>query len=193
MRERMLLQMLNDVMRTPLHDGLRLADVPAARRLVELEFHLPAQRLDAAALQALLRRLKLPVPGLSFPALHGYLHGFIDLVFEHAGRYYVLDWKSNHLGDRPDDYAAQALHAAMARQGYHLQALLYALALHRHLQQRRPGYRHDAQFGGVLYLFVRGVRPAWRQADGSAAGVHFHRPTLQALQQLEALLGGGGP
>ena len=188
LRPRMLLQMLHDVLHTPLHDGLRLAEVPAARRRVELEFHLPARHLDASALQALLRRLALPAPALGFGALEGYLRGFIDLVFEHGGRYYLLDWKSNHLGDTPADYAAPALAAAMARQGYHLQALLYALALHRHLQQRLPGYRHDVQFGGVFYLFVRGVRPHWHQPDGRPSGVHFQRPTLQALQQLGALL-----
>ena len=187
---RMLLQLLHDVLHTPLPDGLRLAEVPAARRLVELEFHLPARHLDASALQALLRRLALPAPALGFGTLEGYLRGFIDLVFEHGGRYYLLDWKSNHLGDTPADYAAPALAAAMARQGYHLQALLYALALHRHLQQRLPGYRHDVQFGGVFYLFVRGVRPHWHQPDGTPTGVHFQRPTLQALQQLGALLDG---
>ena len=68
------------------------------------------------------------------------------------------------------------------------QALVYALALHRHLQQRLPDYRHERHFGGVLYLFVRGVRPAWTLADGRSAGVHQQRPTLQALQQLSDLL-----
>jgi exodeoxyribonuclease V beta subunit len=76
----------------------------------------------------------------------------------------------------------------MVQHGYPLQALLYALALHRHLQQRLPGYRHEQHFGGVLYLFVRGVRPAWTLADGLSAGVHHQRPTLQALQQLSDLL-----
>ena len=78
----------------------------------------------------------------------------------------------------------------MAQHGYQLQALIYALALHRHLQQRLPQYRHAQHFGGVLYLFVRGVRPAWMGADGSSAGVHLQRPSLQALQALAALLDG---
>ena len=78
----------------------------------------------------------------------------------------------------------------MARHGYQLQALIYALALHRHLQQRLPQYRHERHFGGVLYLFVRGVRPAWTLADGRSAGVHLQRPSLQALQTLSALLHG---
>ncbi|HEY3553852.1 MAG TPA: PD-(D/E)XK nuclease family protein, partial [Casimicrobiaceae bacterium] len=115
--------------------------------------------------------------------------GFIDLVFEHGSRYYVLDWKTNHLGYAPADYAPDALAAAMAAHGYHLQALLYSVALARYLAQRVPGYRHDAHFGGVIYLFVRGVRPGWQNADGTATGVHFHRPSAATLARLDALLG----
>ena len=70
--------------------------------------------------------------------------------------------------------------------------LLYALALHRHLGQCLPDYRFDEHFGGVLYLFVRGVRPGWTLADGSAAGVHAQRPTLQLLDELSALFDGEG-
>ena len=189
---RMLLRMLHDVMHTPLPGGMRLAEVPASRKLVELEFHLPSRHLDAAALLRVLRGAGQAVPALKFGTLDGYLRGFIDLVFEHAGRYYLLDWKSNHLGDAPQDYASAALERTMVQQGYHLQALLYALALHRHLGQRLPGYRFDEHFGGVLYLFVRGVRPGWTLADGSAAGVHAQRPTLQLLDELSALFDGAG-
>lgn len=190
LRRRMLRRMLNDVLHAPLPGGMRLADVPRARTLVEMEFHLPAPQLQAEALARTMRRLGHALPGLGFGTLRGYLRGFIDLVFEHRGRYFVLDWKSNHLGDAQDDYAGPALDRAMARHGYQLQALFYALALHRHLQQRLPQYRHERHFGGVLYLFVRGVRPAWTLADGSSAGVHRQRPSLQALQALSALLHG---
>ena len=189
---RMLLQMLHDVLHTPLIDGMRLADVPRARRLVELEFHLPARHVEAGALQRLLQAQGLQLPALHFGRLEGYLRGFIDLVFEHGGRYYVLDWKSNHLGDAPTDYAADALQHAMAAQGYTLQALLYALALQRHLQRRLPDYAHARHFGGVLYLFVRGVRPHWTQPDGRPCGVHLMQPGQALLQQLSALFDGEG-
>jgi exodeoxyribonuclease V beta subunit len=188
LRRRMLLRMLDDVMHAPLGDGLRLADVPRQRTLVELEFHLPSRHLDAAALARTMQRLGQPLPQYGFGTLQGYLRGFIDLVFEQHGRYYVLDWKSNHLGDTAADYAGAALDRAMTQHGYQLQALLYALALHRHLQQRLPDYRHERHFGGVRYLFVRGVRAAWTLPDGISAGVHQQRPTLQALQQLSQLL-----
>ncbi|HYN59534.1 MAG TPA: exodeoxyribonuclease V subunit beta, partial [Rubrivivax sp.] len=125
----MLARMLHDVLNTPLPGGFRLADVPAARKQVEMEFHLPAEQLDDLALTHLLRRQGYDGPHFGFGMLRGYLRGFIDLVFEHGGRYFVLDWKSNHLGDTPADYGRAALARAMGEQGYHLQALLYALAL----------------------------------------------------------------
>jgi exodeoxyribonuclease V beta subunit len=191
-RQRMLLRMLNDVLHTPLAGGVRLAEVPPQRRRVEMEFHLPSRRLDAKALDAWLKGHGLGGPTLAFGTLSGYLRGFIDLVFEHGGRYHVLDWKSNFLGTTAADYAPPALARAMAEQGYHLQALLYALALHRHLQQRLPDYRHDRHFGGVMYLFVRGVRPGWADAEGTASGVFVHQPGWSMLEQLSALLDGGG-
>jgi exodeoxyribonuclease V beta subunit len=188
----MLLRMLHDVLHTPLPGGLRLADVPPSRKRAELEFHLPSRQLDAAALLRTLRRAGQAVPALQFGTLDGYLRGFIDLVFEHGGRYFLLDWKSNHLGDTPLDYAPAALERTMAQQGYHLQALLYALALHRHLATRLPHYRFEQHFGGVLYLFVRGVRPGWTLADGTATGVHAQRPTRQLLDALSALFDAAG-
>jgi len=179
--------MLADVLATPLQAGLLLRDVPRERRLTELEFSLPAPRISARALNAALTALGYDVPRLGFRDLEGYLKGFIDLVFEHAGRYYVLDWKSNHLGYAPGDYGPAALKQAMAGHSYHLQHLLYALALDRYLRHRLGGYVQAQHFGGVFYLFVRGVRPDWRNADGSPAGVFRHRPTAATLARLDAL------
>jgi exodeoxyribonuclease V beta subunit len=185
--------MLTDVLNTPLIQTpagpLQLAQVPTARRLNELEFTLPAPALQPGALQALLHQHGLAGPVLAFAPLQGYLRGFIDLVFEHDGRFHVLDWKSNHLGSTPADYAPAALAAAMSAQGYHLQLLLYTLALHRWLQQRLPGYDYDSHIGPGLYLFVRGVRPGWRTDAGAPCGVHAWRPSLALVEALGALLG----
>ncbi len=185
--------MLGDVLHTPLlpatGSALVLASVPAARRLNELEFTLPAPALQPGALQALLQAHGLAGPALAFTPLQGYLRGFIDLVFEHGGRFHVLDWKSNHLGTTPADYAPPALARAMSAQGYHLQLLLYTLALHRWLQQRLPGYDYDTHMGPGLYLFVRGVRPGWRSDAGAPCGVHAWRPPLALVEALAAVLG----
>jgi exodeoxyribonuclease V beta subunit len=77
----------------------------------------------------------------------------------------------------------------MADHGYHLQYLLYALALDRYLKLRVPNYRYDTHFGGVLYLFVRGVRPTWLAVGDATPGVFFHRPEAATLQALDRLLG----
>jgi exodeoxyribonuclease V beta subunit len=192
----MLQRGLADVLATPLPVGtatpLRLATLGRRRRLVELEFHLPAPQLSASALQRTLAAHGYPAPRFGFGELQGYLKGFIDLVVEHEGRWFIADWKSNHLGDAPADYAQAGLDAAMTAHHYQLQSLVYCLALQRWLQQRLPGYRYATHFGGALYLFVRGLRPGWTQADGRPTGLHWHRPSAAVLAQLSALLDGGG-
>ena len=186
----MISSLLRDVLSTELVPGLRLSGVPRARRLVEMEFTLPSNGLRTSSLAATMRAHGYAAPQLSAASLDGYLRGFIDLVFEHQGRYFVLDWKSNYLGNTPADYAPDRLNDAMTRSGYHLQALLYSVALHRFLGQRLAGYDPVRHLGGVLYLFVRGVRPTWRAGADVAAGVHFDRPSPRVIEQLSALFKG---
>ncbi len=195
--QRMLRQLVEHVVTATLMPGLQLGSIPLSRRLTELEFNLPVPHLSAAALNAGLKSWGYAVPALTFGALEGYLKGFIDLVFEHQGRYFILDWKSNHLGYTATDYGPVSLQRAMTDHGYHLQYLLYAIALDRYLKLRLPGYRHETHFGGVLYLFVRGVRPIWPASDpgsgrvafgGSLPGVFFHRPEAATLRALDRLL-----
>jgi len=202
-------KMLEEIVRVDLLPGvspaLRLSEVPAERRLVEMEFHLAVRRRDAADFRRLLNEMSPPrktrcarfspqgasegltTMQLDLAALQGFLRGRIDLIFEHDGRWYVLDWKSNHLGDRAEDYAPAALAVAMRQHGYELQALIYLLALHRFLIQRL-GARYDPerQLGGAFYLFVRGVRRSWPQA-----GIWHWRPDIAWLERLSALLAGG--
>lgn len=193
---RMLRHLLDDVLATPLVEGaggraLVLSAVTPERRLVELGFQLPAPQITAAALNAWLAAHGYRMPRLGFADLGGYLKGYIDLVFEHDGRFWVLDWKSNHLGEQPADYGPAALEAAMQAHGYHLQHLLYTVALHRHLGRSLPGYDYDTHFGGVLYLFVRGVRPGWT-LGGQPAGVFRHRAPRAVIEGLDALLAARG-
>ena len=189
---RMLANMIRDVTETDLGGAMRLNSVSLNRRLTELEFSLPARALAAGALNEALKNLGYRGPRLTFNALQGYLKGFIDLVFEHQGRYFILDWKSNHLGYDVAAYLADPAEGpvadAMAEHGYHLQYLLYTVALDRFLRRRIPGYQYETHFGGVLYLFVRGVRPTWCGPDGAASGVYRHRPDAAAIARLNALL-----
>ncbi|MBL8377407.1 MAG: exodeoxyribonuclease V subunit beta [Burkholderiales bacterium] len=180
-------RMLADVMNTKLLEDIVLGSIPANRRLTELEFSLPSPRVSASALNGALKSMGYDVPRLTFRDVEGYLKGFIDLVFEHRGRYYVVDWKSNHLGYARSDYGPAELREAMAEHSYHLQYLLYSLAIDRYLKHRVPGYRHETHFGGIFYLFVRGVRPDWVNADGSPAGVFHDRPSAATLARLDDL------
>ena len=153
--------------------------------LPEMEFWLPAARLDTPQIDRLCREHLLPGvarPGLPQSQLHGMLMGFADLVFEHGGRYWVLDYKSNHLG--PDDgaYSATALEGAMAAHRYDVQAALYLLALHRLLRARLgAAYLPEQHLGGAVYLFLRGI-------DGSAGGCCTLPAPLPLLQALDAML-----
>jgi exodeoxyribonuclease V beta subunit len=191
---RMLRSMLDDVLATPLPGGIVLRRIARRQRLVELGFTLPSAGITQQALNNWLQAHGYRMPGLAFPPLAGYLRGFIDLVFCHADRFHVLDWKSNHLGYTPADYGHTPMAAAMSEHGYHLQYLLYCVAVHRYLRRRLVDYDYDRHFGGVYYLFVRGVRPEWQYpaAEGQpgACGVHFHRPLKSSIVSLDALLGG---
>lgn len=182
---------------------LRLADVPLAERLSELEFSLPVgSRGDAALTRSLNARQLgqvfrrhpsdvLPasyaesISRLGFIPLRGFLRGFVDLVFRHGERYFLVDYKGNHLGTRASDYTAEALGAAMARGQYFLQYHLYALALHRYLGRRVRGYDYGRHFGGVYYLFIKGMGPAL-----GSSGIFFEKPPLERLEALARLLDG---
>ena len=153
--------------------------------LPEMEFWLPAERLHAREVDALCQQHLLPGvsrPQLPDAQLHGMLMGFADLVFEHEGRYWVLDYKSNHLGADDAAYTAQALDAAMAHHRYEVQAALYMLALHRLLRARLgSAYDPAQQLGGAVYLFLRGI-------DGPAGGCCTLPAPLALLDGLDAML-----
>jgi exodeoxyribonuclease V beta subunit len=169
---------------------LMLSGIPLHRRLTELEFMLSASAFDLHAMTRLLLDYGYPNLVLDASTLHGYLRGFIDLVFEHRGRYWIVDWKSNHLGDSEAGYDRASMEAAMDEHGYALQSLIYCVALHRYLRGRITGYDYDRHFGASLYLFIRGVRPQWR--DGKRpAGVHRDRPPRALIERFDALLEGG--
>lgn len=183
----MIRRMLRQVLATPLHDGLRLETVSMKHRLTELEFFLPVKHLPKEALNAIMDETN-PGSRLDFPPLEGYVKGMMDLLVKHNNRFYLLDWKSNFLGLAPADYTGTALDKAMSQHHYHLQHLLYTVALNRYLSQRLPGYTYEQHFGGVLYLFVRGVRPEWKTAEGRPCGVFFHRAEEETIRRLDTLL-----
>jgi exodeoxyribonuclease V beta subunit len=178
---------LREVCRTPLPPtGVPLSALSSLSP--EMEFWFPSDGLDAARVDALCRQHLqpgLPRPALAQRSLKGMLMGFADLVFEHAGRYWVLDYKSNRLGPTDADYTSQTMEAAMREHRYDVQATLYLLALHRLLRVRLGhAYHPDQHLGGAIYLFLRGIA-------GPAAGCCTITAPQALIAQLDALLQAG--
>lgn len=167
----------------PGHDGFRLAD--PLKRLPEMEFSFPADRLRRRSISECLTRHGYPDPipsSAGAEPIRGYLRGFIDLVIARNDRWYVLDYKSNWLGNRPGDYDSARLHPAMHNSGYTFQYLLYLVALDRYLATRITDYDYERHIGGAFYLFLRGMDPE----AGMARGVWFDRPAHACIRDLDA-------
>jgi exodeoxyribonuclease V beta subunit len=167
-------------------EGATLGTIFGGRRTVEREFLMPVHRLGAAPLMALLPDSG---PRLTFDCVTGYLRGFVDLIFCLEGRYYLLDYKTNLLsspGGRPP-YGRENLQAAMAEHRYDLQGLIYSLALHRLLSREDPAYSYETGFGGIFFLFVRGLSSG-TQFPGS--GIFYDRPSFAKIDGVDRLLRG---
>ncbi|GAB7027131.1 exodeoxyribonuclease V subunit beta [Geotalea toluenoxydans] len=169
-----------------------LSEIGPDRRLTELEFFFPLARISsdtfreaAASWNDAASDLNLAelAAKLSFTPVRGMLRGFMDLVLEHGGRYYIIDWKSNHLGNRQENYGSMEMAREMADSLYHLQYLLYTVALHGYLQLRLADYDYDRHFGGVFYIFLRGVG-----GESRDSGIFQARPPFQLIDRLSRLL-----
>ncbi len=179
-------KLITDVVNAPLNnEGLTLGQITDADRLVEMEFMLRADHVTVSDLEVLIRQhdpLSSKAKPLSFEPLRGMLKGFIDLIFRDGERYYILDYKSNHLGYEAACYHQASLKQAMIEHRYDLQYLLYSLAVHRLLKQRIPNYQYEQHFGGVYYLFLRGVGPL-----NEDSGIFHCRPTQTLIEALDEL------
>ncbi len=163
--------MINRVLNAVLHpaaDGLTLSRVGKDDRLSELEFYFPLQSITPGRLRKIFAEYGYDgfpahfperIGELDFSPVRGFMKGFIDMVFQFKGRFYLIDWKSNYLGNRVEDYTRPRMAAEMEDRLYLLQSNLYVLALHQYLKKRLPGYRYRDHFGGVFYIFLRGVSP----------------------------------
>ncbi|MEX1214648.1 exodeoxyribonuclease V subunit beta [Saccharospirillum sp.] len=183
---------LRDLLNTELPGGARLADLPMAQTRREAAFYFPMaskgqglarilgqhrQRSSGEASDAF---VSLPEP----KRLKGMMHGFIDLIYQWQGRYYVVDYKSTWLGDRLNHYNDSALTESVRSSFYDLQYLLYTLALHRYLRTRLPDYDPAKHLGGTQYLYLRGM------TEGQTTGIYHRNPDLDALHALDTLFTG---
>jgi exodeoxyribonuclease V beta subunit len=173
---------LQAVVLTPLSDtdaSFCLMNIEENKCLKEMPFYLSMQAMDASQINQVLRETAA-FQSLDSKLMCGYLTGFIDLICEYKGLYYVMDYKTNSL----PDYQNETLTHAMREHNYGLQYWIYTVVLHRYLQHRLPDYDYETHFGGVRYLFVRGMQP-----DEAMSGVYQDRPDLVRVEALAALFG----
>lgn len=201
---------IRHVLTTPLDPtGFTLSELGPEHRLAEMDFVFPTRTDPAFSLSDLIHAFEqhggphlMPwlelLRGGYFRDVRGFLSGSIDLAFKNPrdGRYYVLDWKSNHLGRQSADYDVAAMRAAMDHHHYHLQYHLYVVAFARYLRQRLTDFDPAKHLGGAYYLFVRGMAPT----HPPRTGVYFDRPSPALIATLDEvftardqLIGGGRP
>jgi exodeoxyribonuclease V beta subunit len=175
--------LLARVAQTPLDgEGLMLAQLSSDQRLNELEFDFATRSVDISSLNDLLAKAAgEPLLPLEVETFQGMVNGVIDLVFQQGERFFIADYKSNFLGGQFADYTRDRLRQAVYERRYDLQYLLYTLALHRYLRRRVTNYNYECHFGGVYYLFLRGMRPE----TGAQCGVYFDRPDFSLVEGLD--------
>ena len=184
------LQMVRNVMQTPvpgLPADFRFGKLRKEDRIHELEFYLAAGHPDISR-EPITEKDLTTILGedsgriAKGKSIRGFLNGFIDVVFRHGDKWYIVDWKSNHLGNTTERYNTTALQSAMKQHNYYLQYHFYTVALHKYLKAvSNNTLTYDANFGGVIYVFLRGV-------DSAGNGFYVHRPERAVIEKLEVLL-----
>ncbi|WP_426428459.1 exodeoxyribonuclease V subunit beta [Pseudomonas palmensis] len=180
---------LEHLLNAPLHlapDSAPVALGQLSQYQIEMEFWFASHQVDVLALDRLVcthTHDGAARPAAQSALLNGMFKGFIDLAFEHDGRYYVADYKSNWLGTDDQAYSELAMEGAILEHRYDLQYVLYLLALHRQLRARLPDYDYDRHVGGAVFLFLRGVHAA-------SQGLYFIKPPRVLIERLDALFSG---
>ncbi|MBN6711243.1 exodeoxyribonuclease V subunit beta [Haemophilus haemoglobinophilus] len=179
-------QWIKAIFNTPLIEGdtrFTLGNIKQQDCLKEMQFYLKLnQRFNQNAFNQLLHKYHhLPSAPLLMESIQGMVRGFIDLVVRFEGKYYLLDYKSNLLGNSPRDYEQDNLSKAMCNSHYDWQYLIYTIALHRYLKERDKNYDYERDFGGVIYTFLRGMN------GKDSSGVFFDKPDWRLISELESL------
>ncbi len=190
--KRVVTETISRVVSVPLTKGLSLNQISSERRVPEMEFAYPT---SADTLRKIQKAFEAhPSPGIPSTWIEtlslkqtavraSMLRGFIDLVFEHDQQLFILDWKTNHLGNQVEAYRRDALESAMSQHDYYLQYCLYCVALKRYIETRSPDIDYYDSFGGVFYLFLRGI------SEEEESGIFFDRPSQKLLDALDKAIG----
>jgi len=159
-----------------------LTDVNYGKILRELEFNFLVGPVQIREVQRILESLDLKFYFRDQELLNGFLNGFIDLFFEYEGQYYILDWKSNFLGDHLGAYNSVNVLRSMDENNYHLQYLIYTVAAVKYLLNRLKNFDYNLHFGGVIYMFVRGVR------ENAMQGIFLTKLPSDLVQRVSNIL-----
>ncbi len=188
--------MIRNILNAPLdcnRSGFQLSRIQKKDRITEFEFCFPTQSVTPEKLKNILlehadssgsRLFAERIGRLDFGVLSGFMKGFIDLVFRYEDVFFLLDWKSNYLGKRREDYGFDALAETMEKDLYILQAYLYTVALNQYLSKRFPGYTYAEHFGGFYYVFMR----AFGSPVEDRSGIYMNRPSPELIESLSNLL-----
>ena len=182
--ELMLEEMVSHVLKADIKladTSFNLEDVDYDKRIHEFEFDFPLGIFQPADLHGLSTE-SIQIKVKERYELEGIMNGKIDMLFECKDKYFILDWKSTFLGDSLQQYVPAALNTAMNENNYHLQYLIYTLATKKYLESRLPGFDYEKDFGGVLYLFIRGMR------KGTDSGIFYCKPSLEQIEALENII-----
>jgi len=175
------------IINSELTKGVRLSELDRERYVPEMEFHISSKNFTSENLSKIFEKYREHdfskyCKSTDFNSKTGFINGFADLIFEKDGKYFILDWKSNHLGEKTSDYSEEAMNSAMLESHYYLQLYIYTLALHIHLKNCMDDYDYERHMGGGLYIFMRGVN------ETSNEGVYFHKPKAEIISEMEELI-----
>ncbi len=160
--------------------NISLHEIGEKQVLKEMGFYLMAKP-NAYSIQQLLSAYRGTPVLQDYNLMQDDFKGFIDLIFEHEGKFYVADYKSNFLGFDDQDYAPGLLVAAMQSHDYDLQYLIYVAAVSRYLKTRIADFDYERHIGGVFYFFLRGIN------EKNDNGIYFAKPSRQQIEQVDAL------
>ncbi|MCP4297008.1 MAG: exodeoxyribonuclease V subunit beta [Proteobacteria bacterium] len=173
------------------------ASIPSKQVIKEMPFYFALNRVNLSRARQLVKdceesaihtALLNSLEFIDFNRINGFMKGFIDMVFCCEGRYYILDWKTNHLGDRADSYSKEQMELKINDYHYNLQYIIYTVALHKYLKTRIPDYKFETHFGGIYYIFLRGLND--REPE---SGVYYQSlaESKAVIEGLDALFVGG--
>ena len=176
----------------PYMDGLSLSEISKEERINEMEFYFPLKKIEAKEIEEILKKWNLieeyeiphEIEQLRFDPVEGFMRGFIDMVFSWNGKFFLIDWKSNFLGNKKEDYHFSRLEKEMRKKFYFLQLLIYTISLDQYLRINIPDYKYERDFGKAYYVFLRGIS----KGKGPEFGVYRYKPDPRLLNSLRRLL-----